>query len=224
MKIAKIFFNTNKIILSRCRYKQHVSKFWNLMRHQKKLWVGLENKTKQNKTWVKNEKELTIVSWGRYMGTYDSMALRQRLILILTAAGVSKSWGQSDQECTSDHQLPKQEFLTNTWCWTKLHFQDLHTQEKNTRTNHFVLSGMKPKNDKITDQHSLIFDGERFMFSFFFFDSTHSSFFNVISNFKFSTYCKFSINPPGGLFISKTFMGGGGGAYFFKQRRWYQLS
>ena len=192
MKIAKIFFNTNKIILSRCRYKQHVSKFWNLMRHQKKLWVGLENKTKQNKTWVKNEKELTIVSWGRYMGTYDSMALRQRLILILTAAGVSKSWGQSDQECTSDHQLPKQEFLTNT------------------RTNHFVLSGMKPKNDKITDQHSLIFDGERFMFSFFFFDSTHSSFFNVISNFKFSTYCKFSINPPGGLFISKTFMGGGG--------------
>lgn len=168
MKIAKIFFNTNKIILSRCRYKQHVSKFWNLMRHQKKLWVGLENKTKQNKTWVKNEKELTIVSWGRYMGTYDSMALRQRLILILTAAGVSKSSGQSDQECTSDRQLPKQEFLTNTWCWTKLHFQDLHTQEKNTRTNHFVLSEMKPKNDKITDQHSLIFHGERFMFSFFF--------------------------------------------------------
>ena len=166
MKIAKIFFNTNKIILSRCRYKQHVSKFWNLMRHQKKLWVGLENKTKQNKTWVKNEKELTIVSWGRYMGTYDSMALRQRLILILTAAGVSKSSGQSDQEC--DRQLPKQEFLTNTWCWTKLHFQDLHTQEKNTRTNHFVLSEMKPKNDKITDQHSLIFHGERFMFSFFF--------------------------------------------------------
>lgn len=122
---------------------------------------------KQNKTWVKNEKELTIVSWGRYMGTNDSMALQQRLILILTAAGVSKSWGQSDQECTSDRQLPKQEFLTNTWCWTKLHFQDLHTQEKNTRTNHFVLSGMKPKNDKITDQHSLIFHGERFMFSFF---------------------------------------------------------
>ena len=130
---------------------------------------------------------------------------------------------ECDQECTSDHQLPKQEFLSNIWCWTKLHFQDLHTQEKKTRTNHFVLSGMKPKNDNITDQHSLIFHGERFMFSYFFFDSTHFSFF-VISHFKSSTYCKSSINPPGGLFISKTFMGGVGGAYLIKQRRWYQFS
>ena len=46
------------------------------------------------------------------------------------------------------------------------------------------------------------------MFSFVF-DSTHFSFF-VISNLKFSTYHKSSINPSGGLFISKTFMGGEG--------------
>jgi len=200
VRIAKIFFNTNEIILSRCRYKQWVEilKF-DLTPEKTVGQVGKQNKTKQNMSQKRERADrcqlMTVQGYLRQHGpaaaiNFDLDCCRSHKIVRT----------ECDKECTSDHQLPKQEFLTNTWCWTKLHFQDLHTQEKKTRTNHFVLSGMKPKSDKITYQHSLIFHGERFMFSFF-----------AISNFKSSTYCKSSINPPGGLFISKTFMGGGGG-------------